>query len=123
MKVVTPLRGNPEQVRVIRLVFFMPIYKKKGIKIMETIVNYCLENPYILENLLTEVSYPTLCDRVYEFTNGEGLDQWLEEEATPSNFLQLQRLVRTIKSIMARKCHSSNNILYFPNERSDHMVA
>lgn len=84
---------------------------------METIVNACLEHPYLLESLLNEVNYPTLCDRVYQLTEGRGLQVWLEEEATPVNFLQLENLVKIIESIMARKCQSRNNVLYFPNDR------
>lgn len=84
---------------------------------METIISTCLEHPYIIESLLSEIDYPTLCDRVYEFTEGRGLDEWLEEEATPVNFLQLENLVKIIESIMARKCRSQSNILYFPNDR------
>ena len=82
---------------------------------METVINYCIENPFLIEGILENVSYPDLCDRVYDLTGGQGLDVWLEEEATPTNFLQLQNLTNIIRSIMDRKARSQDNILYFPN--------
>ena len=84
---------------------------------MDTLVDACLVHPYLLESLLNDLDYPTLCDRVHQLTDGRGLDAWCEENCTPANWLEVQRLVKIIESIMAQKHRSSNNILYFPNER------
>jgi len=87
---------------------------------METVIDYCLTHPYLLESILADIDYPTLCDRVYEFTNGEGLDAWLEEisiEYTPNEWLKIESLVRAIERVMAQKQRSRNNVINFPYDR------
>lgn len=73
---------------------------------METIINYCLDNPFLIESVLADVDYPTLCDRVYDLTEGRGLNEWAEEVCTPSNWLEVQKLIKSIDCVMAQKARS-----------------